>query len=263
MRSTATAPKVPKAKALIGEYYAAGPAITLGTVPERTSTPPLTSARDPQRAGQRESGPSAQGKGEPAHDTANAKERKVRLRGRTDAAFDGGSFRTENVSVERGEGCAGCAARDCIRARGHLVATYVVTTTVTLPSVNDFAGLTPCQRRRVQDAIDNVLRPHEEAHVRAFQTYNGATRRPFDFTLCRSEFDAAIRSMFEDEEQGRRAAAQNASDALDPFYFDVDLACEEGSGGVGSGAGSSNPAGIPEPGSGASDASALPALDVG
>jgi hypothetical protein len=102
-----------------------------------------------------------------------------------------------------------------------------VQTSVTLPSVSDFPGLTPCQQRRVQDAIDNILAPHEQEHVRAFETYNGTTRPAFDLTLCRSEFDGAIQRMFDAEAQARRAAAQAASDALDPFHFDVDLNCEE------------------------------------
>jgi hypothetical protein len=110
---------------------------------------------------------------------------------------------------------------------GTLVASYSVTTTVTLPRVSDFPNLTPCQRRRVQDAIDNVLAPHEREHVAAFNTYNGVTRRPFDLTLRRSDFDAAIRQMFTAEERARRAAAQAASDALDPFHVDVDLNCED------------------------------------
>jgi hypothetical protein len=63
--------------------------------------------------------------------------------------------------------------------------------------------------------------------VAAFRGYNGTTRRPFDLTLCRSEFDSAIRAMFEAEEDARRQAAQDASDALDPFHFDVDLDCED------------------------------------
>jgi hypothetical protein len=149
----------------------------------------------------------------------------VRLEGRTDATFDGGSFRTENVRVVRASGCTGCAAADCGRARGDLVVVYSVATVVTLPSVNDFPDLRPCQRQRVQDAITNVLAPHERQHVTAFSAYNGTTRTPFDVTLCRGDFDAAIQRMFQTQEQARRAAAQAASDALDPFHFDVDLDC--------------------------------------
>lgn len=61
----------------------------------------------------------------------------------------------------------------------------------------------------------------------AFNTYNGVTRQPFNLTLCRSAFDAAIRRLFTTEERARRAAAQDASDALDPFHFDVDLNCQD------------------------------------
>jgi hypothetical protein len=110
---------------------------------------------------------------------------------------------------------------------GDLVATYAVTTTITLPRVSDFPNLSVCQRQRVRDAIANVLAPHEQQHVAAFNTYNGATRRRFDVTLCRSTFDSTIRTMFEAEERTRRSAAQAASDALDPFHFDVDLNCED------------------------------------
>lgn len=166
------------------------------------------------------------GEGEPSRDSAKGS--NLRLEGRTDAVFDGGSFETQNVRVSAGEGCATCGDADpCIRARGILVARFHVNTNVTLPSVNDFPDLTPCQRTRVQHAINTILAPHEQQHVQAFRQYNGATRTPFDVTLCRSEFDSAIQSLFETQESTRRAAAQAASDALDPFHFDVDLNCEE------------------------------------
>lgn len=166
------------------------------------------------------------GKGEPSQDSAKAT--TVRLEGRTDADFDGGSFTARNVRVSAAQGCEACVEGDpCIRARGVLVARYHVTTTVTLPSVNDFPDLTPCQRRRVQHAIDTVLAPHEQQHVRAFRRYDGVVRTPFDVTLCRSEFDSTIQSMFDGQEAARRSDAQDASDRLDPFHFDVDIDCEE------------------------------------
>lgn len=166
------------------------------------------------------------GKGDPSRDSAKAS--TVRLEGRTDADYDGGSFATQNVRVSAAQGCEACGDGDpCIRARGTLVARYHVTTTVTLPSADDFPDLTPCQRARVQRAIDTVLAPHEQEHVRAFRRYNGVTRTPFDVTLCRSEFDATIRSLFDDQEAARRQEAQDASDRLDPFHFDVDIDCEE------------------------------------
>ncbi|MBX2998652.1 MAG: hypothetical protein KF893_09105 [Caldilineaceae bacterium] len=171
--------------------------------------------------------PTMEGEGEPVHEVAFNRSGPLRLHGRTDATYDGGAFRTENVTQEAATGCAGCEERQCVHVTGTLVATYSVQTRVTLPSVSDFPDLTPCQQRRVQDAINNVLVPHEQEHVRAFEGYNGVTRRAFDLTLCRSAFAAAIQQMFEAEERARRAAAQAASDALDPFNFDVDLDCEE------------------------------------
>ena len=164
------------------------------------------------------------GQGEPEQVTAFNRG-PLRLQGRTDADFDGGSFETTGVRVRPGTGCGGCG--DCIHVTGTLVAHYSVATHVTLPSVSDYPNLTSCQRRRVQHAINTVLAPHEQRHVRAFRRYNGTTRRHFDLTLCRTEFDGAIDSMFQAEAQARQQAAQAASDALDPFFFDVDLDCDE------------------------------------
>ncbi|MGA7730197.1 MAG: hypothetical protein WCD37_02875 [Chloroflexia bacterium] len=171
--------------------------------------------------------PTLEGRGEPEHAVAFNQRGPLRLQGRTDATFDGGQFHTENVTVRQGRGCDDCG--DCIRAAGTLVATYSVSTTVTLPSVSDFPGLTHCQQLRVQQAIQNVLSPHEQQHVGAFRRYNGTTRRAFDLTICRNRFDSAIQSMFESEERARRQVAQAASDALDhpPFHFDVDIDCQE------------------------------------
>ena len=169
----------------------------------------------------------------------------LRLRGRTDATYDGGRFQTQNVTVRPATDCTGCSGRNCVHVTGTLEAIYSVATTVTLPRVADFPDLTPCQQRRVQNAIDNVLAPHEQQHVAAFQQYNGTTRRAFDLTLCRSEFDGAIQRMFEAEERARRAAAQAASDALDPFHFDVDVDCEEPR--AAAGAGLPMPAAAAEP----------------
>lgn len=169
--------------------------------------------------------PSASGKGSQKRDQAYAN--SLTLEGRTDAIFDGGSFETQNIRVASAEDCETCGPGQCVHVRGELVARYSVTTTVTLPGVNDFPDLTACQRQRVQDAINNVLAPHEQEHVRAFEQYNGVTRTPFDIVLCRSEFDSTIRDMFEQQETDRRAQAQAASDALDPFHFDVNLDCAD------------------------------------
>jgi len=160
----------------------------------------------------------------------------VRLEGETDGNFDGGSSQIVNRRVQRATGCENCDSDSCLRVTGTLVLTYHVTTTVTLPSVNDFPDLTECQRRRVQDAIDNILAPHEQEHVRAFETYNGTSRHPFDLKVCSAEeASAALQEMHDTDAATRESSAQALSDALDPFHFDVDLDCEDedssGSGG--------------------------------
>lgn len=151
----------------------------------------------------------------------------LRLQGRTNARFNGGSFRTTSVRTAAGSGCSDCSGQDCVHVTGTLVTDYRVTTAVTLPRVSDFPDLTQCQQDRVRDAINNVLAPHEAQHVSAFNTYNGTTSQPFDSTLCRAQFEGFIRNLVSQEEGPRRAAAQAASDALDPFSFDVDLDCTD------------------------------------
>ncbi len=170
--------------------------------------------------------PKVSGSGSPKFGEGEAN--SVSLSGLTQGDFDGGSYFTENVSVSAGEGCRGCSDSDpCIRAEGMLVATYGMSTTVMLPSVNDFPDLTPCQRVAVQNAIDTVLAPHEQEHVDAFNQYRGVVRTRFDVTLCRSAFDSTIEDSFEAQEAVRHSSAQAASDALDPFNFTVDIDCEE------------------------------------
>jgi len=162
------------------------------------------------------------GEGNESHSVAYG----LTLRGRTDASFSS-SFRTLNVRTTPGSGCDGCSGSDCVHATGTLESTFRVATQVTLPSVSDFPDLTACQRQRVRDAITNVLAPHEQQHVSAFRAYNGVTRTPFDLMLCRADFDARIQSMHDAAETTRQASAQAASDALDPFEFEVDLDCED------------------------------------
>jgi hypothetical protein len=147
------------------------------------------------------------------------------LRGRTDATFSS-SFRTRNVRTSAATGCD-CADSECVHVTGTLESTFRVTTTVTLPGVSDFPDLTPCQRERVRDGITNVLAPHEQQHVAAFRTYNGTVATPFDLTICRSELDARIQDLHDSIDGPRQSAARAASDALDPFQFDVDLDCQD------------------------------------
>lgn len=146
------------------------------------------------------------------------------LQGLTEANFSS-SFRTRNLRTSAASGCDTCD--DCVHVTGTLISTFRVTTTVTLPSVSDFPDLTACQRRRVRNAINNVLAPHERQHVAAFRTYNGTVRTPIDLTICRTDLDSSIQALHDSVEGPRQSAAQALSDALDPFEFEVDLDCED------------------------------------
>lgn len=168
--------------------------------------------------------PNLEGEGEP-HTTV-VYGNSLRLQGRTRASFSN-RFATQDVVTAPAEGCEGCRVRQCVHVTGTLVSTFRVTTTVTLPAIADFAHLTACQQQRVQSAIATVLAPHEQQHVSAFETYNGTVSTPFDLTLCRGRFNAEIQALHNSVESSRRSAAQGASDALDPFHFDVDLTCSD------------------------------------
>jgi hypothetical protein len=160
--------------------------------------------------------------------TVSGDGRTIRLEGRTTAQFDDGTSQIRNQHVQRASGCDGCDDDHCLRVTGTLVLSYHVTTSVSLPSVNDYPDLTPCQRRRVQDAIDNVLAPHEQEHVRAFETYNGTSEHPFDLRVCNTEqANEQLQAIHDSDAATRETNARAASDALDPFHFDVDLDCED------------------------------------
>lgn len=152
--------------------------------------------------------------------------KSIRLQGRTDSGDFTYASNTENIKAVPATGCTGCG--DCLRVTGTLIVTYSVNPTVTLPRLADYPNLTPCQQRRVQDAIQNVLVPHEQRHVDAFRTYAGTTRRTFDLTICRSAWnESTVDALVKPEQSARQAAAIAASNALDPFYFDVDLDCTD------------------------------------
>ncbi len=151
----------------------------------------------------------------------------VVLKGRTDATFDGGAFKTQDVTTEQGSGCKQCKAKDCVHVTGKVVTTYNVTTSVSLPKLSQFKGLTPCQLEAVRQAIEGTLASHEQDHVTAFEEYNGTTEQPFDWTTCRANFPAKVSALVRQEEAPRRAQAKADSAALDPFQVNVNLDCED------------------------------------
>src|SRR5438270_12218816 len=135
-----------------------------------------------------------------AHGPAN-----VSIKGKTNATFDGGSFHTEGVTTEAGQGCKACTGKNCVHVSGNVVTAYKVTTTVSLPSMAQFARLTPCQREAVRQAIENQLAPHEQDHVTAFGQYNGLSSQVFDLTTCRAALPGKIDALVRTEERQRRA----------------------------------------------------------
>lgn len=164
-----------------------------------------------------------EGRGVPRVASAFGSGSSVRLEGRTDATFDGGSFRVANLKIRDSEECDCGDGDKCVKATGVLNSKYSVKTHVILPTVSQFPDLSKSQKKRLQNAITNVLAPHEQKHVAAFNKYRGSTSNPFSLTLCKGDLDGTIQSMFETEEASRRQSAQAESDSLDPFFFDVDL----------------------------------------
>jgi hypothetical protein len=151
--------------------------------------------------------------------------KSVRFTGKTDADFDGGTGQTSGLKAMPAKDCKNCSASECITITGKFEITYTVTTNVTMPDVPE--GLTPCQHKRVKDAIDNVIGPHEQEHVKAFNTYNGKTTFPINYTGCRDGLQQHLQDINDADGIKRKAAAKAKSDALDPFFVDVDLDCKE------------------------------------
>ncbi len=121
---------------------------------------------------------------------------------------------------------------DFIDVSATAVCTYTATVTINLPSVP--GGLTACQAKRVKDAIDNKLSPHEKQHEAAMKTYDGTYEEAFKLThILRPTVNAALtakaKAIGDAQQAIREAAAKKLSDALDspPFMVDVDLNCED------------------------------------
>jgi hypothetical protein len=159
--------------------------------------------------------------------------RVINLRGVTTAAFSNSSnsFASENTRLTRGSGCSGCGDSDpCVNVATTIVSTYSVPISVSLPDLSSM-DLNDCERQQAQNWINTVLAPHEQQHVAAFRTYNGTTRRPLNFSACRSaaqgELDSRAQAMLTSEQASRQASAQAASDALDPFNMDFEVNCPQ------------------------------------
>ena len=83
--------------------------------------------------------------------------------------------------------------------------------------------LSSCQRRRVKDAVDNVIMAHEQKYMKAFEIYNGTTYQSLGLTVGLSEFDSTIRSILEAEGSARCRSAEVVYSRLDVFHLNVGL----------------------------------------
>jgi len=121
---------------------------------------------------------------------------------------------------------------DKVTTSATVIVTMKVSVSINLPSVP--TNLSACQKKRVKDAIDNKLAPHEKAHEAAMKTYDAVVEESFtlpgikraDAPTARKAKGKEIADRLKKEHQ---TAAQDASDKLDkpPFVINVDLNCED------------------------------------
>ncbi|GAA4460569.1 hypothetical protein GCM10023189_35860 [Nibrella saemangeumensis] len=151
--------------------------------------------------------------------------KSVTVQGETTASFDGGVGTTQNLKAIPARDCDGCGGPECVTVTGKLVITYNVSTNVTLPDVPE--GLTPCQQQRVKDTIDSKIKPHEDQHVAAFNTYKGTVTLPINYTGCKAGLAAHVQAIHDADSEARQKVAKALSAALDPFVVPIDLDCED------------------------------------
>ncbi|HFA48328.1 MAG TPA: hypothetical protein ENJ95_04835 [Bacteroidetes bacterium] len=175
-------------------------------------------------------GTATSGKGRPSTAVNFGHLGPVKLKGKTKADYSNNGWKATEEKLKKGTGCEGCKPKKCTEYTGVLVSTFKVSTRVSLPRMSDYQAYSACQKKRIKAAIDDVLAPHEQQHVQAFKTYDGTVKTPFSMTACRKKLKniavAKFTDMHEKTEAPRRAAAQAASDALDPFVVNVDLKCK-------------------------------------
>lgn len=158
------------------------------------------------------------------------------LHGKTTPTFRRNST-VENQSASKGQDCSCAKGVQCLHVTGTRVTNYSVSVAISMPPVP--GGLTPCERSKVQDFLDNVLRPHELDHKAKFETYNGQTKNPLDITGCgRDGINRQIGAIQDAENTPRQAAAQALSDSIDPFMRTIDCSdCQKQSAAPGAGQG--------------------------
>jgi hypothetical protein len=177
---------------------------------------------------QRQNGGQAEPQGD--KDKADAGNITIDEKGVTTAVYNPPSMVTKNeVPTPSADAKPG---EDKVDVTATVVATFKVTTSVSLPSVP--GGLTACQAKRVRDAINNQLKPHEDQHVAAMKQFDGTfettvTVKGVSRAAAPAALIAAAKPAVDAEGATRKKTAQDASDALDqpPFMITVDLNCED------------------------------------
>ena len=149
------------------------------------------------------------------------------LRGRTDATFSS-SFRTRNVRTSAATGCDNCADSECVHVTGTLESTFRVTTTRDVAERERLSRLDPLPasaraRRHYQRA-----RPARATACRRISHATTALSRRHSISPSAAPSSTrASRTSTTRLTARRQSAARAASDALDPFQFDVDLDCQD------------------------------------
>ncbi len=216
----------------LSAFYATGARVRLGDGPRAKPDGGRIAGPEPRgdaAAARNARGilPEVHGRGVPRQVVAYCKAKSIQLEGKTTADYSGSTFSVKNAKVREATGCTKACAEGCVRVTGKIVVVFKVKTKVSLPKVSDYPCLTPCQKKRVKNAIDKKLKPHERKHVKAFKTYNGTRKIPFDLKICKEDLDSEMQALFDAEDIPRQAAANAKSDLLDPFHVDIDLDCED------------------------------------
>ena len=146
----------------------------------------------------------------------------VQVGGRTDANYKS-SFKTSGKIKPSGE-CSGCSAPDCVTSSGKVVSTFKAHPVITLPDVPD--GLSKCEAKAVRKFINGKLKKHEQEHKKAFKTYDGVIKTPYEFTGCKSELAPLLQSIHDRIDATRSTDANALSDLLDPFNEPIPCNCE-------------------------------------
>ncbi len=147
----------------------------------------------------------------------------VNVQGHTDANYSH-SF-SHSGSQRKGSNCADCSGDECMVNTGTIVSVFRANPAVTLPSVPD--GLSECEAKAVSTFINTTLSAHEQRHVAAFNTYNATIRTPYTYRGCASGLDAYAEGIHNGIESSRRASADAASAALDPFNPAIPCNCPD------------------------------------